>query len=323
MSLSPEQLAMRRTGLTASDIVVLSGTVPYKKARTVYDLYLDKVRPELVRPTEVTEAMELGHEVEPAIVARAARKLGVAVVYPQTTVRHESIEWAMATPDALIVGNTDRVGLVPMRLVEKESMFEVGLIEAKLVGLHAAPWWDVSYEEADGAGPPDYVFTQAVWQAFVKRLPYVVVAAMIGTEFRLHRIEFDSAAQEYAGALVEVGEKFLVDHVRPKRPPPVDGSASSREMLSALFRRPNQITLKADDEAEQMARAYFAGKRQREEGEQLMDQAKTAMMARMQENYGLKGDGWSAVWGEQKGYHVEAYDVAPMRKFGIRPVKGR
>lgn len=313
MSLSPEQIAMRRTGLTASDMVVLSGTVPFKKAKTCHDLFLEKCYPERVKPTEVTEAMELGHETEPVIVARAARKRGLGIVYPQTTVRHPTIEWAMATPDALVVDSSGGY----LGIVAPGTGKEEGLVEAKLVGVHTAEHWgdtdDVEH------GPPDFVYSQCTWQLFVKQLPYCIVAAMIGTDFRMYRIDFDAAAKEYAEALVEVGEKFLVDHVRPQRPPPVDGSESSREMLSALFRRSNGITLKADDSDEEAARAYFIGKKQKAEGEHLMDQAKTALMAKIQANYGLRGDGWTATWGEQKPYRVDAYDVAAMRKFSLRP----
>jgi predicted phage-related endonuclease len=141
---------------------------------------------------------------------------------------------------------------------------------------------------------------------------------MIGTEVRTYRIEFDDAAKEYALALVEIGEKFLVDHIRPQRPPPVDGSDASRSMLAALFSKSNEVMLKADPDDEQAAHAYAEGKKQVKAGELLMDQAKTALMAKIQDNYGVRGDGWAATWGEQKGYHVDGYDVAPMRKFGLR-----
>jgi putative phage-type endonuclease len=320
MSLSPEQLAMRRTGLTASDIVVLSGTVPFKKTKTVYDVFLDKVHPDKVAPTEVTEAMELGHEVEPAIVAHVARKKNLCVVYPHTTVRHKEIEWALATPDALIATSTDRVGIQQStNTILQEQAVLSGLVEAKLVGLHVADCWGETEDVEHG--PPDYVYTQVVWQLFVTGYRYCIVAAMIGTEFRMYHVNFDASAQEYAAALVDVGEKFLVDHVRPQRPPPVDGSQSSREMLATLFRKSSGVTLKADQSDEEAARAYFKGKKVRDDGQWLMDGAKTALMAKIQDNYGLRGDGWTATWGEQNGYHVEAYDVAAMRKFSLRPRK--
>jgi len=315
VSLTKAQLELRRQGLTSSDIVTLSGTVPFKKAKTVFDVYLDKVEPEAVKPTEVTEAMELGHEAEPIIVTRAARKRGLGIVYPHTTVRHPSIEWAMSTPDAVIVASHGNcLGIVPPGIGKEE-----GLVEAKLVGIHVADHWG---EDGDiEHGPPDYVFTQAVWQMFVKQLGYCIVAAMIGTEFRTYRIEYDESAQDYARALVEIGERFLVDHVRPRRPPPVDGSEASRRMLAGLFRRDNGIVLKADADDETAARAYFNGKKQRDEGQHIMDNAKTALMAKIGDAYQLSGDGWRANWGSQAGYHVPAYDVEPMRKFDLREKK--
>jgi predicted phage-related endonuclease len=278
---------------------------------------MDKVFPELVKPTEVTEAMELGHAAEPIIVERVARKRGLAVSYPHATVRHPEIEWAMATPDAMIVNAPGVVGLLP----ENTKHEPLGLVETKLVGTHVAPHWGETYEE--GEGPPDHVYVQAIWQLFVKQLPYCVVGAMIGTEIRTYRIDFDSGAQEYAEVLVEMGEKFLTDHVRPRREPPMDGSQSNRDMLSSLFKKSSGVYLKADAEAEQAARAYFDAKRDRDAAVERMDAAKTALMDKIRGDHGIQGDGWRALWSEQKGYTVPAYEVTPMRKFDLRPVKAR
>ena len=320
VSLTKEQLALRRLGLTASDMVALSGTVPFRKRKTVYDVYLDKVHPDKVQPTEITEAMELGHEAEPLIVARVAKKLKLAVAYPQTTVRHAKIEWAMATPDAKAVDSTEYAGRM-MTAPAYDIVHDTGLIEAKLVGLYVADCWGDTKDIENG--PPDYVFTQCVWQMFVTAMPFCIVGAMIGTEIRTYRIEYDASASEYAEALVEIGAKFRADHILTGRPPPVDGSESSREMLAALFRKSNGVYLKADETAEEAARLYFDAKRRAKAAEQDADNAKTVLLARISENEGLKGDGWKCAWREQKAYDVPGYHVDAMRKFDLRPVKGK
>jgi predicted phage-related endonuclease len=326
MSLTPDQITMRRQGLTASDIVALSGTVPFKKAKTVYDVWLDKCHPDRVKPTEVTEAMELGHEAEPIIVRRVAKKRNLSVVYPHDTVRHPDIDWAMCTPDALIVNGAAHkasVVTVPIAAMPDSVVAADGLIECKLVGLHSARWWgDLDDEASETDGPPDYVYTQVVWQLFVKQLPYCIVAAMIGTEFRTYRVPFDESAQEYAQALVEIGAKFRCDHVLTERPPPIDGSESSRELLAALFQKSNGVQIKADAESEDAARVYFDAGRRIKEAKELQNKAKTVLMAKIQGNYGVRGDGWRCLWREQDGYHVDGYDVEPMRKFDLRAVKG-
>lgn len=320
MGLSKEQLALRRTGLTASDMVTLSRTVPFKMAKTPYDVFMDKVHPEKVKETEVTEAMELGHEVEPVIVARAARKLGLAVLYPTTTVTDPDVPWKICTPDAIVVRAeaAPRPGVIDVedlrQLYELEASAS-GLIEAKFVGLHMAPYWEDEL--------PEYVYVQCVWQCHVKRQPFVVVAAMIGTMFKTYRVEYDEGAQELAGALTDVGEKFLVDHVRPGHPPPVDGSESSRRMLAGLFPKNNGVMLKADDGDEEIAAHYFRGKKMVDDGERMKDEAKTAFMAKIQSADGVRGDGWRALWKEQAPYHVDGYDVDAMRKFDLREVGSR
>jgi putative phage-type endonuclease len=305
VSLTPEQIILRRQGLTASDIVVISGTVPFKKARTLFDLYVDKVCPEQAVPTETTEAMDLGHEAEPMIVARVARKRNLSIVYPQTTVRHPKIEWAMATPDALVVDDSSGPIHDPV---------PTGLIEAKLVGIHMVDSWDRGDEGVEG--PPDYVFTQVTWQLFVKGLKRCYVAAMIGTEFRIYDVAYD---EDYAMALVELGERFLVDHIRPKRPPAADGSESARRMLASVFPRSNGNLLDADTEAECAAKMYFEGSALVKEGERLKDDAKALLMEKIGESDGIKGHGFRCFWKNRDGYHVPAYTVDPGRKFDLRP----
>jgi predicted phage-related endonuclease len=315
VSLTPEQMFLRRQGLTASDIVALSGTVPFKRKKSVFDVYMDKVHPDKVKPTEITEAMELGHEAEPLIVARVAKKLKLAVTYPQTTVRHAKIEWAMATPDAKVVDSAECAGRV-MTAPAHDVVHDVGLIEAKLVGLYVADCWGDTDDIENG--PPDFVYTQCCWQMFVTVMPFCIVGAMIGTEIRTYRIGFDASASEYAEALVEIGAKFRTDHVLTGRPPPVDGSEASREMLAALFRKSNGVYLKADEDAEEAARLYFDAKRRMKTAEQDADNAKTVLMAKTTNADGIVGDGFRFTWKERKGYHVDAYDVPSQRVAAFR-----
>lgn len=320
MSLTLDQLALRREGITASDAVALSGTVPFKKRKTVYDVWMDKVHPDKVKPTEVTEAMELGHAAEPIIVDRVAKKLGLAVVYPQRTVRHPTIEWAMCTPDAVIVSGTARPGVMttPMAMSPNHMVAEEGLIECKLVGLFTAEHWGDN--EDIEHGPPDFVYTQCCWQAMVKQLPYVIVGAMIGTEIRTYRVEYDAGAREYAEALVEIGAKFRKDHVLTGRPPPVDGSEQSREMLAALFRKSNGARVQAPLEAEMHARVYFEARKRKAEAEEQMAVAKTMLLDKIRDNECLVGDGWQCAWREQKAHDV-TYHVDAHRAFDLRALK--
>lgn len=312
VTLTLDQLALRREGLTASDMVALSGTVPFKKRRTVFDVFLDKVHPDKVKPTEVTEAMELGHEAEPLIVERVARKLKLAVAYPQRTVRHAKIDWAMATPDAKVVG-APYVGIMSASAYEA-----LGLIETKLVGFFVADCWGDN--EDIEHGPPDYVYTQVVWQMFVTNLPFCIVGAMIGTEIRTYRVEYDAGAREYAETLVEIGAKFRKDHVLTGREPPVDGSEASREMLAALFQKSNGARVQAPLEAEMHARVYFEARKRKAEAEEQMAVAKTMLLDKIRDNECLVGDGWQCAWREQKAHDV-TYHVDAHRAFDLRALK--
>ena len=196
--LTDADIALRRTGLTASDMVALSGTVRFKRARTVHDVWLDKCHPELAPRTEISEAMELGNAAEPLIVAQTAHKLHMAVDYPQRSRRHREVPWKICTPDGIVVSNTEHVGVVQSNL-SHEHMTEEGLLEAKLVGLHMAPYWDAAHENDEG--PPEYVYVQVCWGMHVLELPYAIVAAMIGTQIRTYRVEFGDGERELCDAL--------------------------------------------------------------------------------------------------------------------------
>lgn len=321
MPLTSEDIALRRTGLSSSDIVALSGTVKFKKARTAYDVFLDKCYPELVTPSEATEGMEMGHEHEPLIIARAARKLGVLVSYPHRTKQHPTAPWKMCTPDSLIVDLPDETyaPVAPGVTMPFAGDRVVGLMEAKLVGLHMAPYWDEAYEADEGV--PEYVYVQVVWNLGTLGLTRAVVAAMLGTQIRTFDIQYGSGEQDLYEALSEIGEKFLVDHVRPKKAPPVDGSESSRHMLGTLYRKPNGIVLKADVDDEQTAVEYFTAKRARDDWDKALHHAQAKLMAKVGNHDGISGDGWTCAWHERASYDVEQYHVKTGRVFAMKEKK--
>lgn len=314
--LTPEQLAMRKTGLTASDLVTICDPPPFANARTEFDVYLDKVSD--VAPRFASEAMEIGNEVEPVIVQRAAKKLGLAVVYPGTTVRHPELPLFMATPDAYVVQMPTSNGLV-IPSVEASVPYN-GLIEAKCVGFGASSHWD---DSPDGEPVPGYVYLQVVVQMWVCKLPYVIVAALLGTEFRTHRYDWGPGEIELVEAIQDRGQQWWRDHVVASRPPSVDSSDGARRMLRGLYPRNNGVMLKADAEAEDWARQYFVAQQTVKQGEEIKKAVTTRMMERAASADGVAGDGWGFFHKLQAGYHVDGYDVPAQRKPDMRKVKAR
>ena len=316
--LTPEQLAMRKTGLTASDLVTICDPPPFANARTEFDVYLDKVSD--TAPRFASEAMEIGNEVEPVIVQRAARKLGLAVIYPGTTVRHPELPLFMATPDAYVArSGTLMPGIVHENTVDNADHYERdGLIEAKCVGFGASSHWD---DSPDGEPVPGYVYLQVVVQMWVCKLPYVIVAALLGTEFRTHRYDWGPGEIELVEAIQDRGQQWWRDHVVAGKPPSVDSSDGARRMLRGLYPRNNGVMLKADAESEDWARQYFAAQQTVKQGEEIKKAVTTRMMERAASADGVVGDGWRFFHKLQAAYHVDGYDVPAQRKPDMRKVK--
>jgi putative phage-type endonuclease len=276
MSLTQQQLDLRRRGLTATDMTVLAGVTPY--GRTVHDVYLSKLG--LEEPFEATAAMNMGHRLEPVALAALAEERGLTLT-PGTTEASPLIPWAIATPDANVLSAPGRI--------------RVAVAEAKAVGLRMAARWG---ESGDPDGIPDEVRVQVQWQMTVTRTPRAHVVALLGTEARFFEIEGD---EELAGALLELGEGFWKRHILAKAPPPLDGSEGAARMVRGLFRRARGGMVPAGPEAEERVRAYLAAKDALEQAERAKSQAQAQLCALIGEHEGIEGEAWTATWKERAG----------------------
>jgi predicted phage-related endonuclease len=302
VSLTKRQLEIRRSGITASDIRAIVGVDPY--GRGPHDVWTDKVIGPANDDAE-TEYQNIGSELEPLAIrlTAAKRKLHVLRRDPQSlTVRHRERSAHVATPDAF--------------LAETALHDPVALCEAKIVGFYNAHDWGHADDEI-----PDWCLVQVTWQSYVTEIPVVIVGALIGTECRTYRIERDD---ELTGVLVEAADRFIVDHITPKRPPTVDGSAGSGRMLRALFPRATGPMVRATDEIEAVAKEYFEAKRARDDAEVRLEEQKQLLMTACAEFEGLTGDGWRLRRGVRKAYTLPALEariVPEGRTFDLRATK--
>jgi predicted phage-related endonuclease len=309
MSLTADQIAIRKTGITASDIRALAGVDPY--GRGPHAVWLDKMglvgdqsNTKAVRAP--TEAQSLGDELEPIVVRRLAEKVGLHPLRLEgrfdRTVRHPDHATHIATPDAWLA---------------QSAMHDAeALGEAKVVGFwNRLGWGDPGSDEI-----PEWCVLQTTWQAYVTRLPLVHVGALIGTELRTFKIPVDV---ELVGECVEIADRFWTDHVLTKKPPPIDGSEDSEKVLRAIFPKSRALTKKADAKAEDWAFRYFAADKQRKLFEAEQEKARQALMLLTGTCERMTGDGWRLLWKSHDGWHVDAksYDVAPGRRLDIRSIK--
>ncbi|HZU84383.1 MAG TPA: YqaJ viral recombinase family protein, partial [Polyangiaceae bacterium] len=275
MSLTEKQLAMRRSGITATDVRALSGLDPY--GRSPHDVWLDKMG--MSSATSESEAMSLGNELEPIVLRRLAEKRGLHVlrVDPESlTMRHPRVAHHLATPDAW---------LAKTAVHDPEAIAQV-----KVVGLRTAHEWAEDTETADGI--PEYVLIQCAWELYVSMQVVEHVGALIGTQVRAYRVELTPDIAHVIEALREVADRFWADHVLTKKPPAVDGSDGSARMLRKLFPSGGGPVVRAGDEVELLASKYFEAKRELEQHEGKIEQLKQLLITACGDAGGIVGEGW-------------------------------
>lgn len=306
MSLTDKQRAIRRSGITATDVRVLAGVDPH--GRTPHDVWRAKVLGE--EDFVETEATELGTELEPIVIPRLARKVRLHAlrVDPETlTRRHPTVAHHIATPDAL---------LAPHAFDDPCALGQI-----KVVGLHNVRDWG---DQTDGVeAVPEYVLVQCAWELHVTGLPVNHVGVLAGTEVRVYTIQRDAAVEELIGALEETADRFWTDHVLAKAPPIIDGSAGSARLLKALFPTARGPVAKASPAVEDVARNYFAAKTALDHAKAEVERAKQLLITACGEAPGMLGDGWRLSHAMRAGYHVDAYDVPEGRRFDMRRTESK
>lgn len=211
--LTNDQVAERRLGVGSSDIPVILGLSPYADASRAA-LWLEKTGA-YIAPTddEDSQAMELGHVLEPVLCEFYERQSGFKIERSGPgveSVRHPEHGWRRANLDGRIAGRR-------------------AAVEVKTVGIGMARHWDMH----DDDGIPHYVRAQVVWQMHVADLDEVHVVGLIGgpTGFRAWVIRRDLALE---AAIVREADAFHAAVVAGTEPE-LDGSDAVRAWLTERY----------------------------------------------------------------------------------------
>ena len=218
--LTPEQHAIRRTGVSASEIAAVAGLNPFASP---IDVWLQKPTPEreaILPEEDPFGPSDVGNILEPAVLELYVKRTGNQAARCAETLRHPELPWVLATPDAFVD--------------------PTHLVEIKCVGPRMASDWD--------EGPPTYVYCQALWQMLVTGADVVDVAALLGpTEYpRIWPIARD---QDLINDLVDIGRRFWFEHVLTNIPPPPLPDEDRGEYLAKRFRQLRGDYLEPKDEA--------------------------------------------------------------------------
>jgi putative phage-type endonuclease len=301
--LSDSQLAIRATGIGASEVGAICGLSYYgdvgldgQRIGGPHSVYLRKRG--LVLPSESTVATRLGHALERAIepeytwATRCAEHPNGVTLAPlldandePLTMRHPDYPWALASIDRVRV--TDLIPVEIKCVTGKRSHYSDG-DPCDWCGRSAAMHW--GYNESS---VPDDVLAQVQWQMFVCGAPWAHVcrfwAGNYGPEFKIHTVK---RSDEIVRFLFEKVRQFWFDHVVAGMPPEPDASEDS-ELCERLHARSVLRGLeKAPLGTEVHAANYFDGDRMIREGTLKKAEAANYLRRIVGEAEGVEGLGY-------------------------------
>jgi putative phage-type endonuclease len=197
--------------VSASEISAVLGISPWA---TPFSLYYQKKDDWRV---PVTEAMEMGHRLEPVVADLLEERLGlqqgIFSMLPAGTWQADNPEWALATPD---------------RLLEWEDSIRQN-VELKTTTVY------------DGWGPdetdeiPVHYRAQVQWQMLCTDTTRTHVGVLFrGNHFRHYVVDRDETDIQ---SMLAAADLFM-QRLRDGSPPPVDGSEAALDTLKRLHPDP-------------------------------------------------------------------------------------
>lgn len=284
MSLSKEQIALRRTGISASEIAAVCGLNPWAGPG---DVWADKLG--LREEWSGNEDTERGNELEQALVQWTGRRLGLFARANSETFRSKKDELALATPD----------GFALKKDWDQKEDPRVATIEVKAPSWRTARDWRDPAEAPDGC--PRYYLVQAQWQAGVLGLPEAVVAGLVDGRLWVYRLPFSEAL--YA-ALLQRAKDFWA-YVEAKDPPPFAPGQPTGWVADAYREQIDaDIIMAPEDKLEDVvaaAQTYELARDANKKSKLDMDSAKGYLCALIAEHEGMRIPGYRATWKQAKG----------------------
>jgi putative phage-type endonuclease len=293
-SLTPEQQALRKQGLGASEVAAVLGLDPY---RTALDVYLEKIGE--AEPFPGNQFTHWGNKLEPVIAAEyAERHPDATLVESDTVVGAEP--WILATPD---------------RIVASPSEKNTWGLECKSRGwFNTDAWGESGTDEV-----PHAVALQCHWGMFATKLRRWDVAVLLGgNDYREYTLRFDPtiAAEIYARA-----RDFWFDNVIAKVHPPFTGAESDHRFLFKTYPTHTSEMLAATPEMGELAKFLQLERAAIE----LHDAEKSRLEARLKEliggALGIEGPFGKITWKHMDAVEVKAFTRQPHRRLTVKFAK--
>ncbi|MFC8272331.1 YqaJ viral recombinase family protein [Streptomyces sp. NPDC057271] len=243
--------AVRASGIGGSDIVAICGLNEYTSPLEIWLKKRGETVPRRHDPV-LSEAAEMGHELEPFVASRFTKRTGLPVLDNPGTLRLPS------RPHMLV--NLDRA------TVEDGEM---GVLEIKTRSSYALKDW---IDETPGE-----VQVQVQWQLALTGWNFGYSAASIGGQRTVvHRIDRD---QQMIDNLIAIADEFW-GWVQAGVRPPLDGSHATGQLLDRLHANPvDQIVVADAAEVEKWLKIRATAKEQAEAADIAMTEADNHLKA--------------------------------------------
>lgn len=306
MSLSPEQIELRKKGMTATDVVALfpEFAPPYWKRRI--EIYMEKLN--LSEPIEDNPRMKAGRRFEEAIAQEFSEQKGLTIYEPNKTFVKN--EWMMATPDRVV------------QIDPTDVLYTNGL-ECKNVSEQQAYMWG---KPDVGGEPPYHVIIQCAWSMAVLGFDKWWVACCVGGwDFRFYLLERNLKFEE---TLIASARHFLFDIVRKQawsEGIPPDDSEAYGKFIKLMYPRVEVERVTASEGMEKSYGEIVRLDNEISEMKSIREEHRNWVMKEMG-SAGLAVDAREARplfrFSERGGYTVKAHDVKASRSLTIIKQKG-
>lgn len=286
MSLTREQLAIRKQRLSATDLGAIFGVNPYK---TAADVQFEKLYE--MADLEESDALWLGNVLEKPIIDRTARELGLVIEYPMPTVVSATHPLLCATPDA-------GCALVAMRQDRGIESKTNGLIS----GFPEEGWGDPGTDEI-----PDRHKVQTMCQmAVMPNWEFVIVAAVVA---RMGYVRYEVQRSDYRediDSILEIAPRWWKKHI-VDQDPCTDKDGNPIYPSLETLKRVRRVSKSPRDVPTHIVSAYLAASQAAKEAESKKELTKAALLACI-------GDGDAAAVGE---FQVATYHEQKRKEYTV------
>jgi hypothetical protein len=160
------------------------------------------------------------------------------------------------------------------------------------------------WDEHDEEGVPDDYRAQVLWQVEILRshgepLDSGRIAALLGgNKFRAFRVAWDP---EFVDDLLAIGHRFVVEHLRPKVPPPLEGNEEVAAWLKKTYPLHSDEIAEAPIEALAWAEELHAIREELVALEGRKDEIETLFKGTIADRLGISGPWGEATWRTRNG----------------------